>query len=108
MEREDAALALVRHGTSKIRSAADLVGVSSFGFRGEALPAIASISRFELETSLSDGEGVTLETTGGTVTATRDAARRKGTTVTVGQLFYNVPARKKFLRSTRSDWRAIA
>jgi DNA mismatch repair protein MutL len=108
MEREDAALALVRHGTSKIRSAADLVGVSSFGFRGEALPAIASISRFELETSLSDGEGVTLETTGGTVTATRDAARRKGTTVTVGQLFYNVPARKKFLRSTRSEWRAIA
>jgi DNA mismatch repair protein MutL len=107
MDREDAALALVRHGTSKIRSAADLVGVSSFGFRGEALPAIASISRFELETSLSDGEGVTLETTGGTVTATRDAARRKGTTITVGQLFYNVPARKKFLRSTRSEWRAI-
>jgi DNA mismatch repair protein MutL len=107
MDREDAALALVRHGTSKIRKAADLVGVSSFGFRGEALPAIASISRFELETSQSDGDGVTLETTGGTVTATRDAARRKGTTVSVGQLFYNVPARKKFLRSARSEWRAI-
>lgn len=107
MDRDDAALALVRHGTSKIRSAADLVGVSSFGFRGEALPAIASISRFELETSQFDGEGVALETTGGTVTATRDAARRKGTTVTVGQLFYNMPARKKFLRSARSEWRAI-
>jgi DNA mismatch repair protein MutL len=107
MDRDDASLALVRHGTSKIRSAADLVGVSSFGFRGEALPAIASISRFELETSQSDGEGIALETSGGTVTSSRDAARRKGTTVTVGQLFYNVPARKKFLRSARSEWRAI-
>jgi len=107
MDREDAALALVRHGTSKIRTAADLVGVSSFGFRGEALPAIASISRFELETAPSDGEGVALQTTGGTVTATREAARRKGTTVSVAQLFYNVPARRKFLRSPRSEWRAI-
>ncbi|MEP6904595.1 MAG: DNA mismatch repair endonuclease MutL [Gemmatimonadales bacterium] len=87
MDREDASLALVRHGTSKIRSAADLVGVSSFGFRGEALPAIASISRFEMETSPSDGEGFAVETTGGAVTATHDAARRKGTTISVGQLF---------------------
>ncbi len=108
MDREDASLALVRHGTSKIRSAADLVGVSSFGFRGEALPAIASISRFEMETSPADGEGFAVETSGGAVTATHDAARRKGTTVTVGQLFYNVPARRKFLRSARSEWRAIA
>ena len=107
MDREDASLSVVRHGTSKIRTAADLVGVSSFGFRGEALPAIASISRFELETSRADGEGIVVETTGGSVTATRDAARRKGTTVTVAHLFYNVPARRKFLRSTRSEWRAI-
>jgi DNA mismatch repair protein MutL len=107
MDREDAALALVRHGTSKIRTAADLVGVSSFGFRGEALPAIASISRFELETSPADGEGFAVETSGGAVTATREASRRKGTTISVGQLFYNVPARRKFLRSTRSEWRAI-
>jgi DNA mismatch repair protein MutL len=107
MDREDAALALVRHGTSKIRSAADLVGVSSFGFRGEALPAIASISRFEMETSPADGEGFAVETSGGAVTATREASRRKGTTVSVGQLFYNVPARRKFMRSTRSEWRAI-
>ncbi len=107
MDSEDAALALVRHGTSKIRTAADLVGVSSFGFRGEALPAIASVSRFEMETSPADGEGIALEATGGMVTATRDAARRQGTTVSVAQLFYNVPARRKFLRSARSEWRAI-
>lgn len=107
MDREDASLALVRHGTSKIRTAADLVGVSSFGFRGEALPAIASISRFAMETSAADGEGVAVETSGGLVTATREAARRKGTTVSVAQLFYNVPARRKFLRSARSEWRAI-
>ena len=107
MDREDASLALVRHGTSKIRTAADLVGVSSFGFRGEALPAIASISRFEMETSPAAGEGVAVQTTGGTITGTQDAARRKGTTVSVAQLFYNVPARRKFLRSARSEWRAI-
>jgi DNA mismatch repair protein MutL len=107
MDREDASLALVRHGTSKIRTSGDLVGVSSFGFRGEALPAIASISRFDLETAQSDGSGVALYTTGGTVTATHDASRRKGTTVSVAQLFYNVPARRKFLRSARSEWRAI-
>ncbi len=107
MDREDASLALVRHGTSKIRSAADLVGVLSFGFRGEALPAIASISRFEMETSPADGEGFAVETSGGAVTATHEAARRKGTTISVGQLFYNVPARRKFLRSARSEWRAI-
>jgi DNA mismatch repair protein MutL len=107
MDREDASLSLVRHGTSKIRTAADLVGVSSFGFRGEALPAIASISRFAMETSEADGNGVAIETSGGVVTATREAARRKGTTVSVAQLFYNVPARRKFLRSARSEWRAI-
>ena len=107
MDREDASLSLVRHGTSKIRTAADLVGVASFGFRGEALPAIASISRFAMETSEADGNGVAIETSGGVVTATREAARRKGTTVSVEQLFYNVPARRKFLRSARSEWRAI-
>ncbi len=108
MDADDAALALQRHGTSKIRTAADLVGVSSFGFRGEALPAIASISRFELDTSPVDGEGTLIAVTGGTITRTEASARRRGTTVSVGQLFYNTPARKKFLRGTRSEWRAIA
>src|SRR6187200_584655 len=99
MDREDASLSLVRHGTSKIRTAADLVGVSSFGFRGEALPAIASISRFQIDTSSADGEGTTLSSAGGTVSELESAARRRGKTVSVEQLFYNVPARKKFLRT---------
>ncbi|HUQ47338.1 MAG TPA: DNA mismatch repair endonuclease MutL [Gemmatimonadaceae bacterium] len=108
MDRDDVMTALLRHGTSKIRIASDLVGVSSFGFRGEALPAIASISRFRIETSCSDGEGTTLSSAGGTVSELEFAARRRGTTVCVEQLFYNVPARKKFLRTPRSEWRAIA
>jgi DNA mismatch repair protein MutL len=107
MDHEDVQLALVRHGTSKIRTAQDLVGVASFGFRGEALPAIASISQFELETSLADGEGTRLNAAGGSITSVAAARRRRGTTVSVSQLFYNTPARKKFLRSVRSEWRAI-
>lgn len=107
MDREDVELALVRHGTSKIRTAQDLVGVSSFGFRGEALPAIASISRFELDTSAADGEGTIISSGDGAVEAAARSARRRGTTVTVSQLFYNTPARRKFMRSARSEWRAI-
>ncbi|MEO5580283.1 MAG: DNA mismatch repair endonuclease MutL [Gemmatimonadaceae bacterium] len=107
MGRADVELALVRHGTSKIRTAADLVGVRSFGFRGEALPAIASISRFEIETSSDEEAGTALSASGGTVQETRSVSRRRGTTVAVGQLFFNVPARKKFLRGRRSEWRAI-
>jgi DNA mismatch repair protein MutL len=107
MDAADAELALKRHGTSKIRSAEDLVGVSSFGFRGEALPAIASISRFEMETSTSDGEGSRLTSEGGASGGIASSTRRRGTTVNVSQIFYNTPARKKFLRGTRSEWRAI-
>jgi DNA mismatch repair protein MutL len=108
MDRDDARLALERHATSKIRAAADLVGVSSFGFRGEALPAICSVSRLELETAPADGAGTALRAEGGSVIATADAARRRGTTVTVSGLFYNTPARQKFLRSARSEWRGIS
>lgn len=108
MDRDDVELALLRHGTSKIRTASDLVGVSSFGFRGEALPAIASISRFELDTSSADGVGTTLSSEGGATKAIDESTRRRGTTVSVGQIFFNTPARKKFLRSARSEWRAIA
>ncbi len=105
MGREDAVLALDRHATSKVRSAADLVGVATFGFRGEALPAIASVSRFGLATT--DGEGGTeLTVTGGRLDRVADAVRQRGTTITVRALFFNTPARRKFLRSAASETRA--
>jgi len=105
MGREDAVLALDRHATSKVRSAADLVGVATFGFRGEALPAIASVSRFTLTTS--DGEtGTELTVTGGRLDRVADAVRQRGTTIAVRALFFNTPARRKFLRSASSETRA--
>jgi DNA mismatch repair protein MutL len=107
MTRDDAVLALARHATSKIRSADDLVGVASFGFRGEALPAIASVSALELETASADGAGTRVSVNGGAVTGVAEVARRRGTTVSVTRLFHTVPARLKFLRSARSEWRAI-
>ncbi len=107
MDRDDAVLALARHATSKITRASDLVGIHSFGFRGEALPAICSVARVQIETASSDGAGTRIEANGGAVVAVRDAARRRGTTVTVASLFYNAPARLKFMRGARSEWRAI-
>ena len=93
--------------TSKIRLASDLVGVSSFGFRGEALPAIGSVSHLEIETATGDGAGTRVRLSGGALESVGDAARRRGTSVTVSTLFYNTPARQKFLRGSRSEWRAI-
>jgi len=106
MGPEDLPLALARHGTSKINKAADLVGVRTFGFRGEALPAIASVSLFEIESAAADGEGTAVKVVGGKIGSAAPVARRRGTTVTVRELFYNVPARLKFLRSARSEWRS--
>jgi DNA mismatch repair protein MutL len=108
MDRADALLALERHATSKIRSASDLVGVASFGFRGEALPAICSVSRLEVLTATADGAGVLVRAAGGNVEGVDEAARRRGTTVSVSQLFFNTPARRKFLRGSRSEWRAAS
>ena len=107
MARGDATLAVERHATSKIRLASDLVGVASFGFRGEALPAIGSVSRLEIETATGDGGGTRVRVAGGALEGVSDAARRRGTSVTVDALFYNTPARQKFLRGARSEWRAI-
>ena len=107
MDRADAVLAIERHATSKITAAEELVGVKSYGFRGEALPAIASVSELEIETATDDGHGTLVRVAGGTLIETRDAARRRGTTVTMTRLFYNTPARQKFLRSARSEWRSI-
>ena len=106
MGREDAVLALDRHATSKVRSAADLVGVSTFGFRGEALPAIASVSRLTLSTTDGTGEGTELNVSGGRLDRVSSLARQQGTTVQVRGLFYNTPARRKFLRSVASETRA--
>ena len=107
MSRGDVVLALERHATSKIRTADDLVGVRSFGFRGEALPAICSVSRVEIATALDDGDGTTVRAAGGAVADVSGTARRRGTTVGVSELFFNAPARRKFLRGTRSEWRSI-
>jgi DNA mismatch repair protein MutL len=107
MAAEDALLALERHATSKIRRAQDLVGVRSFGFRGEALAAICSVSELELETAPDDGAGTFVRAAGGAILETGAVARRRGTTIRVARLFYNAPARLKFLRGARSEWRAI-
>lgn len=108
MDRDDATLALARHATSKIRAASDLVGVRSFGFRGEALSAICSVSRFTVTTSTADGAGTRVEAAGGALQDVTEAARRRGTTVAVQDLFFNTPARARFLRGTRSEWRATS
>ncbi len=112
MDRDDAVKAMDRHATSKIRSSAELIGVATYGFRGEALPAIASVSRFELETcAASDAEGpaeagTRVSAKGGRIEAVQPVARTRGTSVTVRGLFFNTPARRKFLRSSRSETRA--
>src|SRR5438270_11626397 len=107
MVRDDAVLALARHATSKITSAADLVGVASFGFRGEALPAICSVSQLLIETAPADGAGTAIRAAGGVVQEITDVARRRGTTISAARLFYNAPARQKFLRGARSEWRGV-
>ncbi|MEO7998764.1 MAG: DNA mismatch repair endonuclease MutL [Gemmatimonadaceae bacterium] len=108
MDRSDAVLSLERHATSKITSAEQLVGVRSFGFRGEALPAICSVSELELETAREDGAGTHVRAAAGSISSVSEIARRRGTTVSVSRLFYNTPARQKFMRSARSEWRSIA
>lgn len=108
MDREDARLALERHATSKIRTAADLVGVRSFGFRGEALSAISSVSRFTLLTATGDGLGTTVQCSGPSAREVAESSRRRGTTVEVRDLFHNTPARARFLRGARSEWRATS
>ena len=107
MGREDAVLCIDRHATSKIRSADDLRRIDSFGFRGEALPSIAAVSRLALETSDGEGVGTRLRVEGGRVTAVEDNPRRRGTTVEVRALFFNAPARSHFLKSVSAEARAV-
>ena len=104
MAREDAELAVLRHATSKIASIDDLQRIESFGFRGEALPSIASVSRFALRTRRhEDTEGTEIRVDGGGPFALAPAGCAAGTTMEVRDLFFNVPARRKFLRATSTE-----
>ncbi len=109
MVRDDALLAIDRHATSKIRDEKDLRSIATLGFRGEALPSIAAVSRFQLETApAGEGEGTRIKINGGRIVSVDEIARRPGTTVTVRSLFFNVPARAKFLRSAAAETRAAS
>jgi DNA mismatch repair protein MutL len=108
MDRDDALLALERHATSKLTAAADLEAITTLGFRGEALSSIAAVSRFLLRTSTRDGEGTEVEVHGGRIQAVREAGLPCGTSIRVERLFYNVPARRKFLRSEATELGHIA
>src|SRR5207249_2238153 len=108
MDRDDALLSLERHATSKIRSAADLQAVATLGFRGEALPSIASVSRFRLTTREREAiAGTEIVVNGGKLDMVRDGGEAPGTQVEVRSLFYNLPARRKFLRSENTETRNI-
>jgi DNA mismatch repair protein MutL len=108
MDRDDALLSLERHATSKIRSAADLQAVATLGFRGEALPSIASVSRFRLTTREPEAiAGTDIIVNGGKIDIVRDGGEAPGTQVEVRSLFFNLPARRKFLRSENTESRNI-
>jgi len=104
MNRDDALLAFERHATSKLRTADDLLKISTLGFRGEALPSIASVARVTLETATGDeAAGTKLEIAGGKIHHVDDAALPRGTTIAVADLFFNTPARRKFLRAESTE-----
>ncbi|MBP5627048.1 DNA mismatch repair endonuclease MutL [bacterium] len=109
MSREDAKMSLMRHATSKIRTAADISNVRTLGFRGEALPSIASVSRFEMISAPKDGGTPTcIRVEGGADMTVSDAARSQGTTISVKNLFFCVPVRAKFLKTDATELGHIA
>src|SRR5712672_1306287 len=106
MSRDDALLCLERHATSKIQRAEDLAAIATMGFRGEALPSIASVSRFTLTTRERESdspEGTQIVIAGGKILEVKAAGSAPGTTVEVRQLFFNLPARRKFLRTEETE-----
>ena len=107
MSRDDAGLSVLRHATSKIRNVEDIEAVTTLGFRGEALPSIASVSSFSLTTSTGQGSATKVVVEGGEAAETSAASHPKGTTVLVDRLFYNVPARRAFLKGARAERSAI-
>jgi len=109
MVRDDAMLAFERHATSKIKDAEDLLSVATLGFRGEALPSIASVSRLRLETrAADDSAGTAIEINGGKIFRVEEAGLPLGTSITVRDLFFNTPARKKFLKAESTELSHVA
>src|SRR5262245_51721761 len=104
MDPEDARLCLERHATSKIRRADDLGAIMTLGFRGEALPSIASVSHFRLRTRLKGrASGTEIRVNGGTIESIVEVGGPEGTLVEVADVFYNLPARRKFLKSDAAE-----
>ncbi|HXV75598.1 MAG TPA: DNA mismatch repair endonuclease MutL [Candidatus Polarisedimenticolaceae bacterium] len=108
MDRDDALLAIERHATSKLVDDRGLESIATLGFRGEALSSIAAVSRFTLQSAVVDGEGTEVEVHGGRVRSVGEIAMPRGTTIRVERLFFNVPARRKFLRSEATELGHIA
>jgi DNA mismatch repair protein MutL len=103
MDRDDAVLALERHATSKLTENSDLEAIETLGFRGEALASIAAVSRLLLRTAVEDGAGTEVEVRAGRIVAVREAGLPRGTAVEVERLFFNVPARRKFLKADATE-----
>ena len=104
MEPDDARLAIERHATSKIRRADDLAAIATMGFRGEALPSIASVSHFVLRTRVRGQQsGTEIRVNGGTIASVAEVGAPEGTRIEVNDLFYNLPARRKFLKSDGAE-----
>jgi DNA mismatch repair protein MutL len=109
MVRDDAMLAFERHATSKIRNTDDLLSIATLGFRGEALPSIASVSRLRLETrAAEDAAGTVIEIAGGKLLTVEEAGLPPGTAITVRDVFFNIPARRKFLKAESTELSHIA
>ena len=109
MLHDDAMLAFERHATSKIRNADDLLNIATLGFRGEALPSIASVSRLRLEThATEDAAGMVVEIAGGKILTVEEAGLPMGTSISVRDLFFNIPARRKFLKAEPTELSHIA
>jgi DNA mismatch repair protein MutL len=109
MVRDDALLAFERHATSKLRTSDDLLSIATLGFRGEALPSIASVARVTLETRAPEDEaGTLIEIAGGKILRVEEAGLPQGTTIAIRDLFFNTPARRKFLKSETTELQHIA
>jgi len=109
MDSKDAKACLQRHATSKIKNAEDIEGIDTLGFRGEAIPSIASISRFSLKTRIKEDDTATdMKITGGKIDSINESISEPGTLIEVSDLFFNTPARKKFLKSDAAEYNAVA